>query len=72
LQELLPLLESVVQTGKPLLIVAGTSRAGACHSRRQQTARRPQGRGGETPGFGDRRKAMLRHRHPDGRPWLDQ
>ena len=44
LQELLPLLEAVVQSGKPLLIVAEDVEGEASgHARRQQAARRPQG-----------------------------
>ncbi len=35
LQPMLPLLEAVVQTGKPLLIIAGGGERGAGHARRQ-------------------------------------
>jgi chaperonin GroEL len=47
----------------------GRRRRGAGHARRQQAARRPEGRAVKAPGFGDRRKAMLEgHRDPDRRP----
>src|SRR5262249_26371506 len=60
LQELLPLLEAVVQAGKPLLIVAEEGEGEAL-----ATLVINKLRGGvkvaavEAPGFGDRRKAML-------------
>src|SRR3974377_181913 len=60
LQELLPLLESVVQTGKPLLIVAEDVEGEALAPLVGTKVR-----GGlkvaavKAPGFGDRRKAML-------------
>ena len=70
LQELLPLLEAVVQTSKPLRHHRRRRRRrGARHPRRQQAARRPQGR--------SRQGARLRrspqgdargHRDPDRRP----
>ena len=70
LQELLPLLEAVVQTGKPLRHHRrGRRRRGSRHARRQQAARRPQGRGRE--GAGLRRSPQghaAGHRGPDRRP----
>ena len=70
LQELLPLLEAVVQTGKPLRHHRGRRRRrSARHARRQQAARRPQGRGRE--GSGLRRSPQghaAGHRGPDRRP----
>ena len=70
LQELLPLLEAVVQTGKPLLDRGrGRRRRSARHPRRQQAARRPQGCGRE--GAGLRRSPQghaAGHRGPDRRP----
>ncbi|MFX8856428.1 chaperonin GroEL, partial [Acinetobacter baumannii] len=60
LNELLPLLEAVVQTGKPLLIVAEDVEGEALATLVVNRLR-----GGlkvaavKAPGFGDRRKAML-------------
>jgi len=48
-----------VQSGKPLVIIAETSKARLGHAGRQPSPRRPEGRGRQAPGFGDRRKAML-------------
>ena len=49
LQELLPLLEAVVQTSKPLVIIAEDIEGEAFgYAGRQQAARRPQGRGSES------------------------
>jgi chaperonin GroEL len=60
LQAMLPVLEAV---GPDRPSAADHRRGhrgrGARHAGGQQAARRPQGRGGQGPGFGDRRKAML-------------
>ena len=69
LQPMLPILEAVVQAGKPLLIVAEDIEGEALgDAGRQQAARRPQGRGGQGPRVrrppqGDARG----HRGPDRR-----
>jgi hypothetical protein len=67
LQAMLPVLEAVVQTGRPLLIIAEDIEGeGARHAGGQQAARRPQGRGGQ--GSGLRRSPQgdaAGHRDPD-------
>ena len=67
LQAMLPILEAVVQSGRPLLIIAEDIEGrGARHPRRQQAARRAQGRCGQ--GAGLRRSPQGdagRHRHAD-------
>ena len=70
LQELLPLLETVVQAGKPLLIVAEDveGEGAAATLVRQQAARRLESCSGEGAGF--RRSPqghVARHRRPHGR-----
>ena len=68
LSTVLPLLELVAQSGKPLLIIAeDVDAGGAGHAGGQQAARRPQGRGRQ--GAGLRRPPQGhdgRHRHPHG------
>ena len=70
LQPMLPILEAVVQAGRSLLIIAEESRRrSAGHARRQQAARRSEGRGGQGAGLrrspqGDARRHRHRHRRP--------
>src|SRR6187549_3764316 len=60
LQELLPLLEAVVQTSKPLVIIAGDGEGGAVATLVVNKLRGGLKVGAvKAPGFGDRRKAML-------------
>ena len=59
LQPMLPVLEAVVQSGRPLLIIAEDIEGGPCDVGGKQTPWRPEGRGGEGTWFCDRRKAML-------------
>ena len=60
LQPMVPLLESVIQSQKPLLIICRRCRRRSPgHAGRQQAARRSENRAVKAPGFGDRRKAML-------------
>ena len=73
LQAMLPVLEAVVQTGKPLVIVAeDVEGRGARDFGRQQAARRPQGRGRQGAGLrrpaeGDAGRHRDRHRRHDDR-----
>jgi chaperonin GroEL len=70
LQAMLPVLEAVVQSSRPLLIIAeDVRRRSAGHPGGQQAAWRPQGRCRQ--GSGLRRPPQGhagRHRHPDRRP----
>ena len=69
LQAMLPVLEAVVQTGKPLRHHRrGRRGRGARHARRQQAARRPQGRGRQGSGLRRSPQGHARgHRDPDRR-----
>ena len=70
LQPMLPVLEAVVQTGKPLRHHRRGHRGrGAGHARRQQAARRPEGRGRQGAGLRRSPQGDARgHRHPHRRP----
>jgi len=69
LQAMLPVLESVVQSGRPLLIVAACRGRGSGHARRQQAARRLEGGGGEGTRLWRSPQGHARgHRHPHRRP----
>jgi chaperonin GroEL len=68
LQQLLPMLEAVVQSGRPLLIIAEEVEGrGAGDARRQQAARRPQGCGRQ--GSGLRRSPQGYARGHRGADW---
>ena len=54
-----PSLEKVAQAGQPPDRGRGCRRRGAGRARGQQAARHAEGRGRESAGHGDRRKAML-------------
>jgi hypothetical protein len=59
LQPMLPLLEAVVQAGKPLLIIAEDIEGERWRRWSSTAARRPKVAAVKALGFGDRRKAML-------------
>src|SRR5579885_3251084 len=60
MKDLLPLLEQVARSGKPLLIIAGKVEAGSPVTLVVNKSLGPfQCCAGKAPGFGDRRKAML-------------
>jgi chaperonin GroEL len=59
LKELLPVLEPVAQSGKPLLIIAEDVDGSFIYPSSKQTSWCFKNRCCKAPGFGDRRKAML-------------